>query len=140
MLIEEKEIFFSKESLLSFLKSFQLIRDKNAVSRAFSELAERFSARNGGYTRIMKLGNRRGDSAPMAIIEYLPSEHKEHAPTEKKAKVKKAKPAKEEKKKEIGKKAKPQKAAAKKAAPKKEAKKKTSAKTRSGRKVSKKDA
>jgi len=44
--------------------------DKEVVSKIFSEV-ERFEGRNGGYTRILKLGPRKGDAAPMAIIELL---------------------------------------------------------------------
>lgn len=47
------------------------VRKKSAVSKLFSELATRFKGRAGGYTRIIKLGFRHGDGAPMAIVEYL---------------------------------------------------------------------
>jgi large subunit ribosomal protein L17 len=46
-------------------------RDRLVVDKLFGELSERFSARNGGYTRIIRAGDRIGDSAPTCYIEYL---------------------------------------------------------------------
>ncbi|MCM1130838.1 MAG: 50S ribosomal protein L17 [Anaeroplasmataceae bacterium] len=42
-----------------------------AIQKLFSEIAPKFASRNGGYTRVIKTGFRRGDSAPMAIIEWV---------------------------------------------------------------------
>ena len=48
-----------------------LNRDRLVVDKLFGELRERFSARNGGYTRIIRKGDRIGDMAPTCYIEYL---------------------------------------------------------------------
>ena len=47
------------------------MRNKEAVSKLFGELAEQFKGRAGGYTRILKIGNRYGDAAEMARIEFV---------------------------------------------------------------------
>ena len=51
--------------------AFARLRDANAVSKLFDEVAPRFSSRAGGYTRILKCGFRVGDNAPMAFIELV---------------------------------------------------------------------
>jgi large subunit ribosomal protein L17 len=47
------------------------IQDVSLVKKLFSELAVRFQERNGGYTRVLKNGFRYGDSAPMAVIQFV---------------------------------------------------------------------
>jgi large subunit ribosomal protein L17 len=46
-------------------------RDRYVIDKLFGELRERFSSRNGGYTRIIRKGDRIGDSAPTCYIEYV---------------------------------------------------------------------
>lgn len=48
------------------------LSDKKAVVKLFDELGPRYESREGGYTRMFKLGPRRGDAAPVAILELMP--------------------------------------------------------------------
>ena len=82
-----------KGGLSSNRRAAQTVRSKEALGKLFKELAPRFTARNGGYTRIIRHKNRKGDGAPMAIIEWveIPSaKSAEKKTTKKKAAEKKA--------------------------------------------------
>jgi large subunit ribosomal protein L17 len=68
------------------------IQDRDVVSKLFDTIAPRFEARPGGYTRILRLGYRRGDSAEVAQIELVGSEFNPNAEAEKTGAAGKAKP------------------------------------------------
>jgi large subunit ribosomal protein L17 len=69
--VEKMVTLAKKGDLNSRRLAISTLRDDEVVSKLFSALAERFKDRNGGYTRIMKYGFRTGDSAPMALIEFV---------------------------------------------------------------------
>jgi large subunit ribosomal protein L17 len=58
----------------------RVVRDRGAVLKLFDELAPRYLARRGGYTRIVKLGQRPGDAAPMSLLELIPEDGASSAP------------------------------------------------------------
>src|ERR687883_693332 len=66
--------------------------DKDIVGKLFDDLAPRFAERPGGYTRILRVGFRRGDSAEVAQVELVGSEYNPAADAEKAAAAEKAKP------------------------------------------------
>ena len=100
--VAEKLITKAKKAELGSVQSLhhrrevlKTIRDKSVVHALFTEIAPTFKERPGGYTRITKLGPRKGDNAPMAVIELVTESYTPSAP--KKKAEKKAPAAKVEK-------------------------------------------
>ena len=70
--VAEPLITLSKESSVANRRlAFSRLRDKEAVSKLFNELGDRYKDRPGGYLRILKCGNRSGDNAPMAYVQLV---------------------------------------------------------------------
>ncbi len=77
----EKMITLGKrENLHSRRRALSIIRRKSVVHKLFDSLAPRYADRKGGYTRIVRLGFRKGDNAERAIIELVDREGEKEAP------------------------------------------------------------
>jgi large subunit ribosomal protein L17 len=94
-LAKAKEARPAAERLITLAKSDTLharrqalraVTKEAAVTRLFAEIGPRFVERPGGYTRIVKLDIRKGDGAPMAVLEMVGSEYKKKAKKKKKEK------------------------------------------------------
>ncbi|MGQ9618130.1 MAG: 50S ribosomal protein L17 [Candidatus Aminicenantia bacterium] len=84
----EKAITLAKEgSLHSRRLALKYIWKKGTLKKLFEEIGPRFEGRNGGYTRIVKLEERKGDGAQLAIVELVGSEYKKKEKKEKKKKA-----------------------------------------------------
>ena len=70
--VVEPMITLAKEATVANRRlAFDRLRDRDSVSNLFDVLGPRFKARPGGYTRILKMGFRVGDNAPMALVELV---------------------------------------------------------------------
>ncbi len=70
--VVEPMITLAKEPTLANRRlAFNRLRDRDSVAKLFADLGPRFKTRPGGYTRILKMGFRVGDNAPMALVELV---------------------------------------------------------------------
>jgi large subunit ribosomal protein L17 len=97
--VAEKMVTLGKKSdLHARRQAAAFVRDKEVVAKLFSELSVRYRDWNGGYTRIIKMGCRVGDNAPMSTIEFIreasQEEQKKEKPSRKKSRKAQATPVK----------------------------------------------
>lgn len=71
MVVEPLITLGKKDNLANRRLAFNRTRDRDIVTKLFTELGPRYATRPGGYLRIMKFGFRHGDNAPMALVELL---------------------------------------------------------------------
>ncbi len=69
--VERVVTYGKKDSIHSRRLAYTVLGDRDLVKKLFEEIAPAFANRNGGYTRVLKAGFRKGDNAPMAIIQFV---------------------------------------------------------------------
>jgi large subunit ribosomal protein L17 len=70
--LAEKMVTLGKRGHLHARRqALAFVRDESAVKKLFEELSQRYMSRSGGYTRVIKLGYRNGDNAPMSAVEFI---------------------------------------------------------------------
>jgi large subunit ribosomal protein L17 len=87
-----------KPSLANRRLAFDRLRDRDIVEKLFAELGPRYAKRNGGYLRILKMGFRKGDNAPLALVSLMDRPDATAADAQKPEQKKKASKKAEEKK------------------------------------------
>ncbi len=80
MVVEPLITLGKKDNLANRRLAFNRLRDREMVSKLFTELGPRYATRPGGYLRILKFGFRHGDNAPMALVELVDRPEVEEAP------------------------------------------------------------
>ena len=80
MVVEPLITLGKKDNLANRRLAFNRLRDREMVSKLFTELGPRYATRPGGYLRILKFGFRHGDNAPMALVELVDRPKVEEAP------------------------------------------------------------
>lgn len=88
--VADRLVTLGKEgSVHSRRQAFRILKDRDIVKQLFGDIAPRFLDVHGGYTRVLKLDNRRGDAAPTALLEFtrLPAVEAPKAPEKTKAKA-----------------------------------------------------
>ena len=81
MVVEPLITLGKKDNLANRRLAFNRTRDRDIVTKLFTELGPRYATRPGGYLRILKFGFRHGDNAPMALVELVDRPEVEEAPT-----------------------------------------------------------
>ncbi len=94
--VERLITFAKKGDLASRRQVLKTIRNKDLVKQLFDDIAPKYEDRSGGYTRVIKLGLRKGDNAPMAILEMVGYENIQSQKIEKQRKKREAKEKQEE--------------------------------------------